>query len=178
MEHAMLRGMHLGNTMHRHALLLFFAALACDPASECQDEAFENPQRICAEASFPANEFADDDLEELNDAGKASLECILVALRDRTPGLVSWVDGERGDVFWESWSLTIASDGRARAAGRGDYDLESCSLETSVVELRRPDYFDDCLAQTSVEERRRCLIGYAERQLAVCSERECHGEPW
>lgn len=90
---------------------------------------------------------------------EAALTCALTALRDGTPGTVSWHYTPTGGGVEENGSTSILAD---RAAIRSDsYSMIICGGQNPTVrgQLFNAEHFDACLADPSAQNRFDCLRG-------------------
>lgn len=115
-------------------------------------------------------------MEEEVEIDEDALTCVLTALRDRTPGLVSASTYEAGGQYSSSTRITILPDGTALSAGSGASDLSWCTESVSLAELRPPSYFDDCLGKGLTRQRIDCVRLANEKGLATCVEGECYSD--
>jgi hypothetical protein len=150
-----------------------------EPVAGCECILDEEPVDSCAwptdptcgEAICPpvsaacADGLCSDALFELDDP--AALECALTALRDRTPGLLTWSYSEELELLTQDGYLLIHDDGTAvrRDATRQDFNVEVS--DATLGELL-PETFDACLADPSDLARFDCMRGAFETQLGVC----------
>jgi hypothetical protein len=137
-------------------------------ASPCGSFAIECYENGCGEVEEDDQEY---------DIDEEALDCILVALRDRTPGRYEWVLGDPSDSWYRSTSLSILSDGTAISTGSGADDLDECpSLGTIVLELKDSTVFEQCRSETSIMKRAACLGPISSGLIASCEEATCYGE--
>ncbi len=87
----------------------------------------------------------------------AALDAVLVALRDRTPGLVNWnrtyLDGQ---YTWGGYAL-IKEDGTAIHRSWNYLDLGGVVSNAILGLLPEPDFFEGCLALVDPLDRFACL---------------------
>lgn len=86
----------------------------------------------------------------------AALECALVALRDRTPGLIRWHLNIEGDAYVGDGYLWIQSDGSAIWRKWEGKDLGYTVTAAQIVELPASATYEQCLAEGDVP-RFECL---------------------
>jgi len=100
----------------------------------------------------------------------AALECALVALRDRTPGLITWRwDIESGYGTDEGYLLVREDGTTVRRIWEG-LDLGFQASDAVFGELPPPEVFDACLAEPDDQDRFDCLRLELETQHGVCDE--------
>lgn len=100
----------------------------------------------------------------------AALECALVALRDRTPGLITWSwDTDSGYGHDEGY-LLVHEDGTAVRRSWRRLDLIFEASDAEVGELPAPAVFDACLAEPDDRARFDCLRTELATQHGVCDE--------
>jgi hypothetical protein len=101
----------------------------------------------------------------------AALECTLMALRDRTPGILTWYmsESDEGSFTYEGYAL-VNADGTAVRRNWGWVDLTYTVTDAVLGELPPPEDFDDCLASTSDVSRFRCLHNSFVSMTSVCDE--------
>jgi hypothetical protein len=73
-------------------------------------------------------------------------ECSLIALRDRTPGIVRWSSASGDGQFTNDGYVLIYADGSAVVRQWGNKDLVYEAGDAVHFELPEPAYYDDCLA--------------------------------
>lgn len=95
-----------------------------------------------------------------------AMQCALQALRDRTPGIVTWRLDEIIGV--EDGYLLIHEDGTAVRRRWGPYDLLFQASSAALGELEAESHYDDCMATEDPIDQYRCLITLTES--AVCDE--------
>lgn len=166
---------------------------ACDPlpdaTSDCccftldEEAAFlrnDCPQEVlCGVATFecslndsdcPVTE-GDEGPMEFTVDDMAAVTCALEALRDGTPGQVSWYfhDAESSGVHSKGVRYWIQSDRRVFAVRDDRYDLNYTVEETREETLKDAAYFTDCLAGPDVRTIALCLHGATTGEvLQVC----------
>jgi hypothetical protein len=112
--------------------------------------------------------------EETPDSEVEALDCVLTALRDRTPGRVTWLAGDPGGSYWKDVELAILPDGTAVRSGAMLDDLSYCpDIGTLHLELKAPAVFDECLTREDLDDRFRCLNQVSEVMIASCTEEVC-----
>lgn len=101
---------------------------------------------------------------------EVALRCALIALRDRTPGIVQWTIDREGGGQSESVTLVIHPDGTARRFWKWSV-MFGCSWEgpNTHATLRRPDYFEGCMARTIALARFLCMDEAILEVLAECT---------
>jgi hypothetical protein len=107
-------------------------------------------------------------------ADAAALECALMALRDRTPGIVEWslVEGDpaNGPTRNEDGYVLVNADGSAVRRHTTREDLGYVVSDAVLGELPPADAFDACLADPDDLARFECLRAELEPALGVCDE--------
>lgn len=100
-----------------------------------------------------------------------ALECTLLALRERTPGVVTWAYDE--DTKYrnvEDGYVLVREDGTVVRRSWSQVDV-GCSVSDAVLgELPPPESFDACIAETDVQARFDCVRALLPVELAVCNE--------
>jgi hypothetical protein len=86
----------------------------------------------------------------------AALECALVALRDRTPGLLRWQLNIEGDLYAGAGYLWIQDDGNAIWRKWEGEDLVFTATPAQIVELPASATYEQCLTEGDVP-RFECL---------------------
>ncbi len=87
----------------------------------------------------------------------AALECALVALRDRTPGVLTWEWSEFGGQFEESGYVLVRGDGTAVVRHWGCGDLVYDASDATLGPLRAAEDFTACLGEPDDAVRFDCL---------------------
>ena len=107
-------------------------------------------------------------LDEVVIENPADLDCALEALRDRTPGLLSW-DKQNFDGDDEGYVL-IQADGMVI---RRNWGLQDLAWIVSDSELGAPlasGEFEACLIEPDLEARLNCVRRPLESASLVCDE--------
>lgn len=105
-----------------------------------------------------------------------TLECALVALRDRTPGVLTWSFDEGSGIHTDDGYLLVNADG---TAVRRHWDREDLNFEVSdavLGQLPAAAVFDACLAEPDARIRFDCLRIELEQPAATCDEGWTCGE--
>lgn len=105
-----------------------------------------------------------------------TLECALVALRDRTPGVLTWSFDEGSGIHTDDGYLLVNADG---TAVRRHWDREDLNFEVSdavLGPLPAAAVFDACLAEPDARTRFDCLRIELEQPAATCDEGWTCGE--
>lgn len=158
------------------ATLIWFA---CDPGSEsgeidpdcpaaggCQEE-FCSPcgwncgsSSLCAEAKFSSENtqatppFMVDDM--------AAVTCILEALRDGTPGQVTWrADGMFPGMYGKRRVVDILPNRVGLVTEYETRDGNEDGAMDGPFELKDASYFDSCLGSSSADALWTCLEGWS-----------------
>jgi hypothetical protein len=108
---------------------------------------------------------------------EAAVECSLVALRDRTPGMIAWVRrSQAGEEFTRN-RVYIRADGPAVLERYNAQDLCTRTGPHALVTLESPAYYEGCLAKATLAERISCLTQGLGEETAECtpSVEECAG---
>lgn len=87
----------------------------------------------------------------------AALECALVALRDRTPGLIRWRLAVEGELYYGNGYLWILDDGNAVWRKWENEDLNFTATAAQIVELPPSATYEQCLASDDEALRFECL---------------------
>lgn len=148
------------------------------PGCECiVDEVPGNPNSgpdapTCGDSICPlvsagcGKEFCDFGPFALDDP--AALECALTALRDRTPGLVTWSYEEGGGFITQDGYLLIAEDETVVWRDWIREDLNFNVSDAVLGQLPPPAIYEACLADPSDLARFNCLADPLETQLGLC----------
>jgi len=100
----------------------------------------------------------------------AALECALTALRDRTPGIVTWSFSEATGIITEDGYVLINEDGTAVRRNWVREDLTFNVYDAVLGELPPPEDYDACLADPDDLSRFNCLGATLPMELGVCDE--------
>lgn len=106
---------------------------------------------------------ADDPMAEFGEklvTTPEELECALTALRDRTPGIVTWSGSFNGGQFSDNGYILIYADGQAVRREWGANDLSYDVDPALRFDLLDPQHYTDCLALPTDDERYSCLRAY------------------
>lgn len=90
----------------------------------------------------------------------AALDCILTALRDGTPGSVSWTfaDMENAGKFRRQATQIVRADRSVFAITDDWVDLDATLGDLVLAPLRPAADFDACLAQVDIKAKALCLV--------------------
>jgi hypothetical protein len=99
-----------------------------------------------------------------------ALICALTALRDRSPGIVTWSWSELIGQYDDSGYVLINEDGTAVRRNWGWMDLSYEASDAVLGELPSAEAFDTCLAEPEDYARFNCLRRGLESALGVCDE--------
>lgn len=136
------------------------------PGCECiVDEDDENPPDVpsgptCGESTCPevsASCPGECDSESFEVSDPAALECALTALRDRTPGLLTWSTSENAGQFEDSAYILIHEDGTAVTRTYGWQDLSYVVSDATLGPLRDAAFYTTCLEAETDFQRFSCL---------------------
>ncbi len=100
----------------------------------------------------------------------AALECALTALRDRTPGVVTWTFSEGGGQFTDSGYVLISANGSAIWRHWGWIDLFYIASDSNLGELVAPADYDECLAEPDDLTRFKCMGQVLASVSSACDE--------
>ena len=142
-----------------------------DDTSEGSPDAPSDPtcgEPLCPTVSLTCKGYCSDGPVVLEDP--AALECALLALRDRTPGLVEWSSHENGGQYSDHGYVLVNADGVAVRRNWGWSDLYYQTSAAILGALPPPEDFDACLAEPDDLARFQCLRGQLSTQIAVCDE--------
>lgn len=106
----------------------------------------------------------------------AALECALTALRDRTPGIVTWSWSELGGQYDDAGYVLVNADGTAVRRRWGWDDLDYAAGDAVLGALPPPEHFDACLAEADDVARFDCLRGALDSTREVCDDGWTHSE--
>ncbi|WP_434425859.1 hypothetical protein [Nannocystis pusilla] len=123
---------------------------------------------LCETVAWTGDEEAGDDAQVV-----ANLKCALEALRDRKVGTVRWTFKAGSGQFDEYGYHQILADGTAIESRGGVSDL--CwwvEDPVTLVTLKSPATFTECLAMPDPAEQFRCLRLATEADLETCIEGE------
>lgn len=107
-----------------------------------------------------------------------AVQCALEALRDRKVGRVGWRYSFGSGQFDERGHLEMFGDGTARYITGGVADLCEWVVDSeTVVKLKEPAVFTDCLENASLADRFNCLQHASASTVGTCVEGEtdCSG---
>jgi hypothetical protein len=122
----------------------------------------------CGETLCPTIEVGDDDVVMNPEA----VDCALMALRDRTPGIITWHYSINAGQYSDTGYLLIVEDGRAIQRWWGAED-KSYTIDAALLgELQTAAYFDDCLAEPEAIMRYHCVRSELAAIDVVCHEGE------
>ena len=101
------------------------------------------------------------------------LQCVLEALRDRTPGLVNWQFDDKVNSTYTVTAARVFPDGSAwlfrRSADICQPEGFNSSGPDSVVMLKDAAYFEGCLAEPDAFLRFKCLQGAVLEERTECA---------
>jgi hypothetical protein len=167
------------------ALILMLAACSTpDSGSEipgCECVPDEPPQMgwdvepslpTCGEELCPIVNASGSEFEGTNFTltNPEALECALMALRDRSPGIVRWTWEENGGQFSDTGYILVQPEGTGVHRNWGAEDLAWVVREARAGELPSAQYYDDCLAEADAEARFRCLRKVVIEEPTICDE--------
>lgn len=99
----------------------------------------------------------------------AALTCALTALRDRTPGIVTWSFAEGGGQHRRNGYVLINDDGTAETRSWGWSDLAYDASDAVLGLLSSPARFEACLAEPEDRARFECLRWPRQSSISVCN---------
>ncbi|PCC72066.1 hypothetical protein SAMN02745121_01275 [Nannocystis exedens] len=145
-------------------------ACECDP--EAEDESC-GPQ-LCPVAFLHCEqgcEVTDQPDEEIE-----HMQCVLTALRDRTPGFVAWVFTQDAAPSWSWTGVRIFADGSAAILRRATAPCQvegtpAASGPDETVLLKDTAYFDGCLAEPDPLGSFQCMQEPVMTALSECAPR-------
>lgn len=148
-------------------------ACACVPDEEMPEWA-PPPAPTCGEQLCPPVVALGYDYGEEGDftlVSPPALDCALMALRDRTPGMItwSWQDSPGGAFHDEGYVIVLDED----TGIRRDWGAHDLSFEISDAQLGRlsdPAWFDACLGLEDELARFDCLRKVRVEVRQVCDE--------
>ncbi len=119
---------------------------------------------------------ADDDLSVFV-FNPDQLDCALAALRDRTPGTLSWTMEVQSEAYAESGYLLITEDGRAIRRHWSVTSMENQEIpdvlevsDAPLGPLAAPEFYVDCLAESDDVARFECLRMPQQVTDEICDE--------
>lgn len=136
------------------------ACIVDDPGVEWVDPSLPTcVESICprVDAAFVENENCDTWCDGNVELDAAALECALVALRDRTPGLIRWSLAIEAEAKTDQGYVWIHDDGTAIWRKWESHDLGFNASAAQVVTLPASEVYTDCLAEPSEQVRFDCL---------------------
>lgn len=90
-------------------------------------------------------------------ANPEALDCSLMALRDRSPGVVRWSWNQDGGQYTNIGYILVHPEGTAVRRNWGADDLSWTMEDALAGELPSAQHYDDCLAEPNEAIRFRCL---------------------
>ncbi len=141
--------------------------MECECIAEQPD--YEPPMMpLCGETLCPTVSQVDgqEGVPEL--ATPEALVCALTALRERTPGIVTWSSTFNGGQFSDTGYVLIQANGEAVRREWGAEDLSYDVDPALRFELHDAAYYDACLADLDDSARYYCLREYPNPSLAIC----------
>jgi hypothetical protein len=106
--------------------------------------------------------------EEPMIANPEAVDCALMALRDRTPGVLTWDEEYSFGMYTESGYVLIYDGGEAVHRDWGVDDLNYWASEALRFELLAPEVYEACLADPDPLSRYGCLTAPPQVELEVC----------
>lgn len=112
------------------------------------------------------------DLDSLVVSNPEALDCVLKALRDRTPGIVRWSWTENGGQWTDDGYVLINADGTAVHRSWGAADVVFAVGDAKFGALPEPAVFEQCLTGGGTDrERFKCATDFDLRApTLVCDE--------
>jgi hypothetical protein len=123
---------------------------------------------LCGDVSGSCDGWCDESPFEL--PSPEALECALVALRDRTPGIVTWSWSGNAGQYDEDGYVLINADGTAVRRSWGWSDLLYQADQAELGALPPAEHFDACLADPDDLARFDCMRASLDSTLGVCDE--------
>ncbi|MEZ4384729.1 MAG: hypothetical protein R3A79_25595, partial [Nannocystaceae bacterium] len=96
-------------------------------------------------------------------------ECALIALRDRTPGLIEW-RGLYTDLRERSGYTLIRADGSLLTRAWIDYDGEPLPDAAKAGEPQAADIFEACRSRTSTGEKVLYVADALDTEAILCDD--------
>lgn len=109
-------------------------------------------------------------LVELDATQEEALACAITALRDRTPGVLTWSLSDPAQMIDSSGYVLILEDGRAVIRDQGAQDLTGNVSNADLGALAEASVFEACLADTDDAARFDCLRRAMLSDFVVCDE--------
>jgi hypothetical protein len=125
-------------------------------------------ESLCGDVSGSCDGWCDESPFEL--PSPEALECALVALRDRTPGIVTWSWSGNAGQYDEDGYVLINADGTAVRRSWGWSDLLYQADQAELGALPPAEHFDACLADPDDLARFDCMRASLDSTLGVCDE--------
>jgi len=105
-----------------------------------------------------------------------ALTCALTALRDRTPGMVTWSLSQLEGQYDNSGYVVVNDDGTAVRRSWGWSDLDYNVSDAVLGALPPADHFDACLAEADPLARFDCLRGALASMDEICDAGWYYGD--
>jgi hypothetical protein len=121
----------------------------------------------CGESPCDAVSATETDDGTLEVSTPEALTCALTALRDRTPGVLTWASSDSIGQFEDDGYILVEADGTAVRRSYGWQDLSYIAGDAVLGTLEAPEHYAACLADTSPEGRFDCLTA-SLAATAVC----------
>jgi hypothetical protein len=129
---------------------------------------------LCGDVSGSCDGSCDESPFEL--AYPEALECALVALRDRTPGILTWSWSGNAGQYDDDGYVLINADGTVVRRNWGWSDLSYQAERAELGELPPAEHFDACLADPDDLARFDCMRAELDSMLGVCDEGWSHSK--
>lgn len=114
----------------------------------------------CGKTLCPILTAQSDGLNPLVIDNPEALECIVAALRDRTPGIVLWASTTEAGQFNDDGYVLIRADGTAVRRSWGDTDLGPIIGPALAGDLPGPATFEQCLTESGDAQRFHCAVDF------------------
>ena len=99
-----------------------------------------------------------------------TLECMIAALHDRTPGVLRWYVSENGGQYTSEGYFLIQEDGSGVRRRWGWADQAFDVYDARFGPMLAPEHYEACAAEPDPEARFWCATGGLTDILAICDE--------
>lgn len=121
-------------------------------------------EELCDIVNFESSESGDFIL-----MNPEALDCALMALRDRSPGVVRWSWNREYGQYTDIGYVLVHPEGTAARRSWGAQDLSWTMDDALAGELPSAQHYDDCLADSSPAVRFGCLANTSIPNATVCA---------